>query len=83
VLGRDVIDSETEATFASRLVSRSSSALTASEIGSASIQDGTSVCARTVDTLDVNASARMAMERPHDTLDTLASKGDFIMMLSG
>jgi hypothetical protein len=39
-----------------------------------------------VDTLDVNANARMAMDTLHetlDTLDTLASKGDFVMMLSG
>jgi hypothetical protein len=79
VLGRDASDS---ATFASRLVSRSSTAFMAAEIGSTIIQVGTSVCARTVEMFDVYANARNAMENPQDTF---VSKRDLavIMMNSG
>src|SRR5689334_12694515 len=81
-LGCDATFSVTEAIFASRLVSRSSTAFTAAEIGSTIIQDGTSVWARTMEMLDVYANARNAMEKPQDTF---VSKRDFvvIMMSSG
>src|SRR5262249_7942047 len=78
-LCRAVSCSLSEATLASRLASRSSAAFTAVEIGSTIIQVGTSDWdwALTMETPDVNASARNATERPRDTF---ARRGDDIMM---